>query len=167
MNHASGEVSSLLSARLECALSILSSSPSLCVVFSGGCSWTKSELLPTEAEIMESWMINRWSNSSTTEHLPLPVMLTENNSTSTYTNAVNTLTMLAHDHPRLVRLLLVTNTFHSYRAYHTFVRVAKDLFSDYFHIGITVPEYNEETVTQWDWLREFAALMLYTIRGFV
>lgn len=189
VNHNEGVVTLPLASRLELAFKLLCfGHVSDRVLMTGGCSWSKADELPSEAQIMRDWLIARWNgtslpqeivsqhdlrdvpSTSTHDHCarPLPEILTENHSTSTYTNALFSLRQLRQQHPNVKRLLLVTNQFHQLRTYWTWRQVAHS--AEFVEYGFTIDIAPFETdlfdshVTQFDFWREIAAIVYYLFK---
>lgn len=199
VDHDHALVTPPLAARLETAYQLIihhripMNDDQLVIIMSGGCASSKSDDLPSEAAIMAQWFIARWNQQSlpqTEEAIKIiksqqqqhpiidtintsyPHIITEDNSTSTYTNSVNSLNILCHDYPHMTHILLVTNHFHQYRTYATFQHVAISdpslrCRSYVFGMADIDDDYLDDQVTQWDFWRELAAILYYKCRRFM
>ena len=188
VNHDTGVVTAPLAARLEQAYQLLRRNVSSSVVFTGGCSWSKRDELPSEAAVMAKWMEARWKGKPLpqTADAPqlqpspssadLPVFILEEQSTSTWTNAVNTLRLLTAHYPHISSLLLVTSRFHQWRTYAVFEKAIRvhtqseaDAASSGWSVGVSVMSADvlDDRVTQWDFWRELAAILYYKVRGYI
>ena len=194
VDHDAAVVTAPLAARLEQAYQLLRRSVSSSVVFTGGCSWSKRDELPSEAAVMAKWMEARWKGKPLpqTADAPqlqpspaatdLPTFILEEQSTSTWTNAVNTLRLLSSHYPHVTSLLLVTNRFHQWRTYAVFERAVRQQTSaeaadagsggsggGAWSVAVSGLERDvmDDRVTQWDFWRELAAIVYYKLRGYI
>ena len=181
VDHDNGVVTAPLASRLEQAFQHLCHLHTAdTVVLSGGCSWSKADQLPSEAEVMQRWLTARWQGKPLPQTddapalapspctRPLPLFILERTSTSTYTNAVNSLRLLAASHPDVARLLVVTSRFHQWRSFGVFSKVAA-AHGGRWEVGMSAMESDvlDERVTQWDFWRELAAIVYYRIVGYI
>ena len=181
VDHDAGVVTAPLAARLEQAYQLLRRNVSTAVLFTGGCSWSKRDELPSEAAVMQRWMDARWKGkplpqTADAPQLPPapsaadpPTYILEEQSTSTYTNAVNSLRLLAAHHPHVTSLLLVTNRFHQWRTHAVFRRAVRERRGEEWAVGVRgmAEDVMDERVTQWDFWRELAAILYYQARGYI
>ena len=197
VDHDAGVVTAPLAARLEQAYQLLRRNVSSSVVFTGGCSWSKRDELPSEAAVMARWMEARWKGkplpqTADSPALPpsststdLPTFILEEHSTSTRTNALFTFRLLAEHHPHVQSLLLVTSRFHQWRTYAVFARAVREYAGGgresgegssggggsggAWSVGVSGMERDvmDDRVTQWDFWRELAAIVYYKLRGYI
>ena len=189
VDHDAGVVTAPLAARLEQAYQLLRRNVSSTVIFTGGCSWSKRDELPSEAEVMSRWMEARWkgkplpqtTDSPSLQPQPtatdLPIFILEQHSTSTRTNAVYSLQLLVEQYPHVSSLLLVTSRFHQWRTYGVFVKAVREAEERAeekgggggWSVGVSEMERDvmDDRVTQWDFWRELAAIVYYMVRGYI
>ena len=183
VDHDAAVVTAPLAARLEHAYQLLCRDRVAdTVVLSGGCSWAKAAHLPSEAAVMQQWLTARWRGAAlpqTADSPALapspcsrdpPVFVLEEESTSTYTNALYSLRLLAAQWPEVRRLLLVTSSFHQKRTAAVFQRLMRQRQTagdEGWRCGVstTPDDLTDRSVTQFDFWREIAAIVLYAIRG--
>jgi uncharacterized SAM-binding protein YcdF (DUF218 family) len=111
-----------------------------------------------------------------------PVWLLEQRSTSTRTNAIESLKLATHR--RLRRVVVVTSEFHQFRARRTFQVAARELEEETAEhpMSVVVASLNSvpwetdrrranaaatELKHQFDFVRELAAIALYYVRGWI
>lgn len=182
VDHKLGEPSIPLKHRLLTAMSILCNStptPSV-VMMSGGSSWSVDPLYPTEADIMADWFTFTISQHHECIEKKDFTMLRERKSTSTVTNAFNSLNALKQNitTDQSFHIKIVTNPFHQFRSLLTFKRVQYILEQEaisvgqpwpHFHFSVTgvTDDDKGEGVTQWDWWREIAGIGFYWSMGWI
>ena len=143
--------------------------------------------------VLASWMEARWKGRElpqTPDSVPLPprptsadmpVVVLEERSTSTYTNAKYTLRLLADEYADVQSLLLVTSRFHQWRTLAVFERAIREYGEEDggdgggggggggWSVGMSEVERDvmDDHVTQWDFWRELAAIVYYKLRGYI
>ena len=169
IDHALGKPTPTLQFRLEAAVELWRQTGAS-IVLSGGASDAIHLGRLSEARVMRSYITD-----VLLEQGEEPVVLLEENSTSTRENALFSLRMLdCARQPTTVAV--VTSTFHQWRSRRVFVRAAALLAGVGVDTtpGCTIAVYPcanpralERAPTQFDWLREFAACALYWWRDWL
>lgn len=163
-DHTRGVPSPTLEFRVEAAVALWRQRGGT-LVFSGGASERVRAGLPTEADVMAAYSRQLLRVGEE------PTMLLERRSTSTRENALFSLPMLKNCSAERYRVIIVTSAFHQWRALRVFRLAARDLGLDaqceFEFRAFPCASESERAPTQYDWLRELAACVLYFWKGWI
>lgn len=170
VDHALGKPTPTLQFRLEAAVELWRQTGASIVLSGGASDATHLGRRLSEARVMRNYITDALLERGEEE----PVVLLEENSTSTRENALFSLRMLDCAR-RPTTVAVVTSTFHQWRSRRVFVRAAALLAGAGVGTpGCTIvvypcasPRALERAPTQFDWLREFAACALYWWRDWL
>eukprot|EP00735_Rhodelphis_limneticus_P002861 TRINITY_DN1391_c0_g1::TRINITY_DN1391_c0_g1_i1::g.20108::m.20108 TRINITY_DN1391_c0_g1::TRINITY_DN1391_c0_g1_i1::g.20108 ORF type:complete len:287 (+),score=36.63,DUF218/PF02698.12/3.2e-25,DMRL_synthase/PF00885.14/2.7,DMRL_synthase/PF00885.14/73,Prok-E2_E/PF14462.1/0.2 TRINITY_DN1391_c0_g1_i1:54-914(+) len=172
------EPSPMLRERLEAAAALLRKNITSHLVLTGG---KDGPDLPSEAEVMHNWLavnypditfveagiperyMYPWETSDRFNKTKIVVQVhLEEESTSTRLNAVYSAPILQRLDAQ--RVVIVTSTFHQFRSRRTF-QVAFDEVS--YSPVLYIAEIDDYSVNNADMIREYKAIVYYTLRGWI
>lgn len=140
--------------------------------------WTSNASTNTTITTADATLSNAsessWITTTMCSPPPLPTLLLERESTSTRTNALLSLKMLAnyrqeHSQPPLSHVMIVTNRFHQLRSRLVFQKAVSDLITEGSlrnNVTVYVAPFElaeSREVPQFDFVRELLAIALYYV----